>query len=411
MFLDESKTVLYVGKAKNLKKRVSSYYDKSLHIGEKTRYLISQTKTVKIIQVESEIESLLLEAHFIKKYTPKYNVRLTDGKSYPLIQITMNDEFPKVLIARRIEKGKSLYYGPYPSSEKLKLVLKTIRKIFPFQSVRNHPKRICLYNHLSLCPCPALYNSEENKRIYRKNILYIKNILSGKIKKVISLLEAKRNRYANEEQFEKAHVIQEKINALLHITKKVRRPFEYEMHPNLTSDIRSEELDELISILQHNGIFIHTLHRIECYDVSTMQGIGSTGSMVVFTNGEKDPSCYRRFRIKEEKGIGKPNDYAMIEEIVERRIHHAEWQYPDLIIVDGGKGQISTVGKVLVKNGLKIPLIGLAKRMETIITSDFITVNLPKSSNALKLLMRIRDEAHRFAITYHRKLRASLTFE
>lgn len=410
LFLDENRTVLYVGKAKNLKKRVSSYYDKNLSIGEKTSLLVSQAKKIKIIQVESEIESLLLEAHYIKKFTPKFNIRLTDGKSYPLIQITIHDEFPKVLVARRIENGKSLYFGPYPNSGKLKLVLKTIRKIFPFQSVRNHPKRICLYYHLGLCPCPPVYNSAMDKKMYRKNILYIKNILLGRIKQVLFLLEKDRNTYTKEEEFENAKIVQEKIDALFQITKKVRRPFEYEMHPNLTSDLRRSELNELASILQQNGVFVPLLHRIECYDISTIQGVGSSGSMVVFIDGEKDSSKYRRFRIRKEEGIGKPNDFAMLEEVLRRRIHHAEWQYPDLIVVDGGKGQISSAKKILNEQNLKIPFIGLAKRLETIITPDFKEINLPRSSSALKLLMRIRDEAHRFAITYHRKLRSSLTF-
>lgn len=398
-FEDSNGNIIYVGKARNLKKRVASYFTNLNKLGPKTANLVSQIAKVKAIRVESEIESLLLEANFIQKYMPKYNVRFADSKAYPLIRITIKDKFPKVLIVRRMEDRRSLYFGPYPNVSAMKLVLKIARRIFPYQSVVNHPKKICLYHHLGLCPCPEVLKDTA----YEKNIHHLVNFLRGSTKKVIKDLEEEKKEQIKKEEFEKAAESQRKLDAIKLITSRFYKPLEYEENPNLYSDLRRSELRQLQEILGSYGVKIKFPKKIECFDISVISGKYGTGSLVVFTNGEKTPSMYRRFKIRY---TGLPSDYAMMEELLRRRLDHPEWEFPDLIIVDGGKGQVSSVLKVLKNKGLNIPVVGLAKREETIVTSNFLKISLSRESHALQLLQRIRDEAHRFAITYHRKLRS-----
>lgn len=404
LFLDDKDRVLYVGKARNLKNRVSSYFENK-NLGTKTGILVSKIVKIEYTQVGSEVESLLLEASYIKKHNPPFNVKMMDGKAYPLIQITIKDKYPKVLVARRTDDPESLYFGPYPNPGSMKLVLRTARRIFPFQSVINHKKRICLYNHLGLCPCPPVFDSPELKKTYSKNIKNLIRFFEGNARSVVKELEKERDNLSEKEKFEAAQKMQRQIDAINLILNPVKRPFEYDINPNLLSDIRKKELDELLENLKNNGVGIKSLNRIECFDISNISGKMSTGSMVVFINGEKDTSSYRRFKISPL--ITGPNDFAMMEEVVRRRMKHFDdWGVPNLIIVDGGKGQISSALKVLRKEHERTPVIGLAKKDEIIITSAFKLIRLPKDSEALKLVMRIRDEAHRFAITYHKKLRS-----
>lgn len=366
--------------------------------------LVSQIAKIRTIRVQSEIESLLLEVNFIQKYKPKYNVRFADSKAYPLIKVTMKDDYPKVLISRKIEESTSVYFGPFPNVNALRLVLKIARRIFPYQSVRNHPKKPCLYNHLDLCPCPEFYKD----KAYKKNIKHLINFLKGNTMKVIEDLKKQQKEEIKNEEFEKASETQKKIDSIKLITSSHFRPFEYEENPNLATDLRSQQLKALQDVLLTHGVKVGFPQKIECFDVSLIAGKHATGSMVVFTNGEKNSSLYRRFKIKYS---GTPSDFAMIEELLDRRLNHEDWRFPDLIIVDGGKGQVSSAFKVLKKKNLEIPLIGLAKREETIITSNFKEIKLPRDSKALQLLQRIRDEAHRFAITYHRMLRGKSLFK
>ncbi|GDX61968.1 UvrABC system protein C [Candidatus Levyibacteriota bacterium] len=397
-----------MGKAIRLKERVSSYFRKNSSLLEKTKILVSLIKKISITIVESEIESLLLEATLIKKHKPKFNSRLIDGKAYPLIRITKKDKYPALLSARRQDDNNSIYFGPYPSSKSMWIVIKSIRKIFPFVSILKHPKRICLYYHLGLCPCPPIYDSIEMENEYKKTIRYIIQFLNGQTKKIIRELEKERNILSKKELYHKAIRIQEKINAILYITTRHHSSIEYELNPNLLIDIRKNELDELYNILKSNHLNLSFPQKIECFDISNISGTNSVGSMVVFINGEKDSSQYRKFKIS--KFIVGPNDFAMMAEVVKRRIKHHEWKYPNLIIIDGGKGQISSVKQVLMDAGISIPIIGIAKKEEIIITENFKEILLPKSNKALLLVMKIRDEAHRFAITYHKKLRSKFIF-
>jgi len=448
MYLDENDTIIYVGKAKDLKSRVSSYFSQSSQLGTKTMVMVSQIKKIKITIVESELEALLLEAYYIKLYDPKYNIKLTDNKSYVKIRLTIKDPYPKVLLARLHETKDSLYFGPYPSSSAVKLVLKTIRRVYPFQSVLNHPKRVCLYNHLGLCPCPPVNDSPELKIAYKKNIRGIIRILEGQTRNILKELEKERDQLSKKEEFERAMAVQKKINALSLITTPYHKPFEYDINPNLRVDIRQKELQELMDALNQQGMQLKNLERIECYDISNIQGTNATGSMVVFVNGEKESSQYRKFKIKREwdKRPKKdlPNDFAMMREVLKRRFKHEEWDMPSLVIVDGGKGQVTSALTALAETGISVPLVGLAKREETIVVpkfsdakletavksyqellnlrfagnpeeklqtiivdeENFREISFPKNSPASQLVQRIRDEAHRFAITYHRLLRS-----
>lgn len=432
-FLDENNKILYVGKANDLKARVSSYFTLS-GLGPKTSALVSKIKKIKIIVVQSEVEALLLEAFYIKKYQPKYNIDLKDNKAFLRLKINHKDRYPSLILVRRDDDDpRYLYFGPYTSASSLRLVLRTLRRVYPFVSVRNHLKRVCLYHHLGLCPCPQVFDSPELKKEYSKNINNIIKILEGGAPRIMRELEKARDEYSKSEEYEKASQIQQKINALSIITTPFRKPFEYDINPNLRADIRQNELTSLIEALNNTqSNFVSKLDRIECYDISNIQGTNPTASMVVLTHGEIDKSQYRKFKMK-TKG---PNDFAMMQEVLERRLKHTEWQFPDLIIVDGGKGQVSSALRIIKQSKFNIPLVGLAKRYETIIlpilykknsidnenkilnsvkknlqknykldSLSFSEVSLPKNSPALHLIMRIRDEAHRFAITFHKKLR------
>lgn len=355
---------------------------------------------------------------------------MTDDKSYPYIRITIKDIYPAIYLDRRAEDSDSLYYGPFPGAGAVRMVLRTIRRIYPFITTRNHPKRTCLYNHLSLCVCPPVNDTPELRKEYKKYIRNIIRILEGESRSLMKELERERDSASKREAYEEAAVLQKRIQALSSITEPFRKPIEYDVNPNLREDIRQQEQNGLQHILLENGLQVDSLNRIECYDISNIQGTNATGSLVVLTHGEIDKSQYRRFKIKKD---GKPNDFAMMEEMLTRRLKHDEWEKPGLIVVDGGKGQLTSALKAMETAGVAYPVVGLAKREETIIIpttqiffdqakrvekqvkpfnlygnneDNFIEVSLPKANPSLQLIMRIRNEAHRFAITYHRKLRS-----
>lgn len=394
-----------MGKAINLRKRISSYFqDKNL--GEKTKQLASSISSIKTISVTSEVEAFLLEERLIKKYHPKFNISLKDAKTYPFVEVNVKDKYPSVVLTRKKENVSSVYFGPYTSVNSLRAVLKMLRHIFPYVSVKNHPNYLCLYYHLKLCPCPNITKNPD----YKMNIKHIVDFLSGKTKKVLSDLEKEREFYSKNELYEMAKETQKQIENIKLITSSFYKPFEFEFNPNLKSDVVNNQLLELKTVLNLNNVLVKDLNRIECFDISNMSGKNSTGSMVVFKNGEKDGSSYRRFKVRKFYN-NKPNDFAMMQEVLKRRLKHNEWGIPSLIVIDGGKGQVSAALKVLSAINTQIPIIGLAKREEIIISRELNEIKLPKNSNALKLIMRIRDEAHRFAIAYHRKLREKIIFD
>ncbi len=406
-FLDENDKVLYIGKAKNLKNRVSSYFG-SQKLGEKTALLVSQINKIKYIITNSDVESLLLEANLIKKHQPFYNIALLDDKSYPFIQITAADIYPKIFLTRKKEDKKALYFGPYPHIKEVKIVLMYLRKIFPYQGGVKHPKGRCFYYHLGLCPCPETTFTKVTKKEYRKNISRIIKFLRGGGGELIKELEEERSRLAASFDYEKALQTQKKIGAIKNIAETHFSPFDYEINPNLRQDTINEGMTDLKQKLRQKGIAVGDLERIECFDVSNIGGQQAAGSMVVFINGRKESRFYRRFKIRGNHK--KPNDVAQMQEIIARRLRHPEWTLPGLLVVDGGKNQISAARKALIGARLNIPVIGLTKKEETIITENFQRIVLKIGTPSLSLVMKIRDEAHRFAHLYHRKLRIKKLF-
>ncbi len=412
LFLDEKSNVLYVGKAKNLKLRVASYFGAIESLPPKTASLVSRIYKISHILVESELEALLLEANLIKKYNPSYNVRWTDGKAYPFIKITVKDMFPAVLQVRKIDDPKAVYFGPYPNIGDVRKILKMIRRIFPYQSVKNHGKKPCLYHYLNLCPCLPAFNSEVLRRKYRQTIKMIIAFLEGKKEYILKLLFDKMKTAAKNENFEEAKLIKKQIDTINVVTASIRDPIEYAQNPNLLSDESALDINELKNALKNYGVKVYNLSRIECYDISNIQGKQATGSMVVAAKGVIDKSQYRLFKIRLKH---TPDDVSMLMEVLRRRLKHREWVIPNLIIVDGGVNQVNAAKTVVKETDLKIPVIGLAKREEEIVIpkghfKGATIIRLPRNSRALKLLQRLRDEAHRFALAHHRKLRRQAIF-
>ncbi len=292
-------------------------------MGSKTNILVSQIAKIKTIIVNSEIEAFLLESRCIKEYKPRYNVKLTDDKAYITIRITIKDKYPKVLMARRPSDKNSIYFGPFPNgATALRTVLKTIRKIFPYQSVPNHTKRICLYYHFRLCPVPPVFDSPEFRKEYRKNIRHIIDFLKGNTRKIIKDIKKERDILSKNEKFEKADFLQSKIKAIELITGPFyKTTLDININPNLTDDLRVKEIQDLITILNKNNAHVKKLERIECFDISNISGVNATGSMVTFINGEKDGNWYRKFKIKT---LTTSNDFGMMEEVIKRRFNHKD---------------------------------------------------------------------------------------
>ena len=368
--------IIYIGKANNLKNRVKSYFQKRLNLGPKTRLLVENISDIDTINVDSEIEALLLEANLIQKYQPKFNFVLKDNSSYPYIKITVNETFPKILQTRKIEKDKARYFGPYTDIKALRYILKELRLMFS--------------------PHLYFFTKEKNPLEYNKCIKNIILFLEGKKDLLLKKLTMDMIDNIENEDFEKANEAKIQIEKIRNLTKPNAKPFEYLKNPNLMEDQINLSLLELAKTLN-----LKSLKRIECYDIATLQGKSSTGSMIVFTDGIKDTNEYRKFKIIVE---GNPNDYQLWAEILKRRFSHFEWPAPDLLVIDGGKGQLSTAEKVLKNLQIKLPIIALAKREEEIYINR-VKIRLERTSGALKLLQRVRDEAHRFAASYHKILR------
>ncbi len=354
----------------------------------------------------SEIEAFLLESSLIKKHKPFYNIKLIDDKSYPLIEINQTVN-PSVTITRKKIDKNAIYYGPYSDTGALKTVLKILRKIFPYQSVKNHPKRKCLYYHLGLCPCVLAV--PENTTEYKKNLVNIGKFLDGKKDEVIKKLTKEREEFSKKEMYEEAQLMQMRIERINLITSETYDPFHYMDKPDFYFERIEKEKESLRGILSPYYPEITDLKRIECYDISNISGTNPTGSMVVFENGDKASKEYRRFKIRSKN---TPDDFFMMQEMLTRRLKNEDWPVADLLVIDGGKGQVGAALKAFANSGKKLPVIGLAKREETIIVPtktqggvEFEEVRLPNSTPGINLLRRIRDEAHRFAITYHRLLR------
>ncbi|MCK5259732.1 MAG: excinuclease ABC subunit UvrC [Candidatus Omnitrophica bacterium] len=380
--------VIYVGKAVSLRQRVQSYFRKSRGKDPKTDLLVAEIAGIGHIETASEAEALILEASLIKKYGPKYNIELRDDKSYPFIEIT-GESFPRISIERpRRKKKASKYYGPYVKVGLIREALTLLRSIFPFRTCDPFLKKECLDYHIGLCDAPC--TEKIGKKEYAKNIRNVCLILEGKKDALYRRLSKEMERLSAAHKFEKAAVVRDQLRAIGALYSGTKDINYYKEAEQLQRALNLPRLPE----------------RIEAFDISNIMGNQAVGSMVAFVNGKPDKSNYRRFHIREVEGI---DDFRMIAEVVKRRYRRLRNEgllFPDLVVIDGGKGQLSAALAELRVLDVDIPVASLAKREEEVfLPRKRDAVRLRKDSLGLKLLQRMRDEAHRFAITYHRSLR------
>jgi excinuclease ABC subunit C len=528
---DENGKVIYVGKAVNLRNRVRSYFHASANRSPKTHYLRQDIAYLDFIVTASELEALILECNLIKKYQPRYNVRLKDDKRYPYIKITWQEPYPRIYTVRQMQNDGAKYYGPFTATWAVSQTLDLLRKIFPYltckREITGQDKRACLYYHIGRCPGPCIGAVSQEE--YRALVSQICRFLEGKSEEIIDDLHAQMMGASERLEFERATTLRDQIVALERIIERqrvvssaladedviafarqdgdacvqvffIRRgkligreyfvlegtadedarqimtsfvkqfydkaayvPSEILLQSDIDeamiiqSWLRSKrgtkvtlkvpqrgQKKELVQLAAENaaetlahlraqwlldeGKSVEALAelqehlelasppaRIECYDISNIQGKAATGSMVVFVKGVPRKSDYRRFKIRTVEGA---DDYAMMKEVLRRRFrrlsaHDEAWTIlPDLLVVDGGKGQLNAALEVMDGYGLReaVPVAGLAKeREEVFVPNQSNPILLPRGSQGLFLMQRIRDEAHRFALQYHRRLREKKT--
>ena len=307
-FYDKDNKLLYVGKSISIKKRVSSYFSQN-NLGPKTNSLVSKIENIKYIKVFSEFEALLLESDLIRFHKPFYNIQLKDDKSPIYIKISKS-KIPLIEMVRKNKFAKSDFIkGPFPSAKTTKSILKLTRKIFPYCHHKN-PKKPCLYVHLGLCPYP--YANQQAQISYTKNIKNIKQLLSGKSKVLAKKLTQEMNQKSKLQLFEEANIIKKQLQNLEYLTTTYHNPREFMEQPTLVDDLSTARLVDLKKRLKLDKV----PKRIECYDISNIQGKFATGSMVVFLNGKPQKDQYRRFKIR---FLNTPNDFEMLREVIARR--------------------------------------------------------------------------------------------
>lgn len=407
----KSGEIIYVGKAAVLKNRVKQYFQNTRDMDIKTKALVAEIADTDWVETESEIDALFLEAEMIKRYMPRYNILLRDDKSLIFVRIDMKSDWPHVSFTRNPADDGADYFGPYYNGFAVKKALRYLRRVFPYYT--NTPKdgeRVDLDAHLGLSPVGI--TSDEYRANLRRLISYIK----GNRKKLITELESDMKTAAAAQDFEKAAALRNKINNLRELQRRIM--FGDKEFLDISKD---EALRDLTDLLDLPKIPV----RIEGYDISHMSGTNVVASMVVFKNGVSDRGEYRKFKTR----IDHNNDFYNMNETISRRLSPKNlkgWGKPDLILIDGGKGQLDAAIQARDICGQEaIPFIGLAKQDEQIvvknitinkakltelngyldISNDFTLIKLPKSANIIKLLQRIRDESHRFAVTYHTVLK------
>jgi excinuclease ABC subunit C len=429
-FLDGSDNVLYVGKAKNIKNRIASYKQWKLVRG-KTRRLVFTATQLKHQVLDSELEALLIEAELIRTHQPQFNILLKDDKTPLYIQITAED-FPRVLTVRKKDVQKKhltgTVLGPFPSAYKVREVLSIGRKIFPYcngprtadyGTSKNKP---CFHYHIDQCPgaCIGLISAAE----YLESMKQLALFLKGKKKDVVRQIEQAMKDAAEKEDYELAATLRDRVTAIRDVTeRRVKLKPELNM-PRLKESLRAEGLIQLRRLLSTymNCPKTYPMTRIECYDVSNIQGTNATVAMVTFLNGQAATDQYRLFNIRT---LNTPNDFAMLQEALQRRQNHQEWGLPNLIIIDGGKGQLRAALKVWQWN---IPVISIAKNPDrlllpllpaldgqkdekTLAGLKYEELKLPQDHPALVLAQQLRDEAHRFSKKQHTRLRTKAMLE
>ena len=388
---DASGETLYIGKAKDLSKRVSSYFQESRPKTAKRIALLEKIKDLDYVIVGSEEEALIYEASLVKEKKPKYNVELKDDKTFPFFKLTLNEKFPRLIITRKKIDDGSIYFGPYTKVKLLRNAASILKNIFPLRICRKIPDESCLAYHIGQCLGPCV--NKIDKRSYDEIVEQLILFLEGKKTKLIRELTDKMKKFADGKNFEQAAVIRNRLSALLEVSD--RKTADYSSWGNVALKLK-------------NCLRLPNLPlKIEAFDVSNISGKEATGSMVYFNNGLPDKSSYRKFRIKNVKGV---DDYAMMKEIVHRRYKRLREEnkgFPDLIIIDGGKGHLKAAYEELLKlNAGRIPVIGIAKQEEKIYTlGSQEPLDINRDSEMLHFIQSVRDEAHRFALKYHHTLR------
>ncbi len=421
-YLDASGKIIYVGKAKDLKRRVSQYFRPPEQLDRKTRALVEHIADLTYTVVETEEDALLLENNLIKQLQPHYNILLKDDKTYPWICIR-NEPFPRVMLTRRYVQDGSLYFGPYASVHHARRLLDLMGSLWKLricahaltpEQIEGGKLRCCLNYHLEKCagPCEGLFSAEE----YKAQIEEIRKLLSGRTRELMYACRAKMQEAAADLRFEEAQEWKERL-ALLEAHHEREKSVghgildmeTYKLLKEKTLPRRIEKAEKVVAQLQKDlGMSVPPRH-IECFDNSNIQGTNPVASCVVFRDGLPCKRDYRHFNIKTVVGA---NDYASMKEVVNRRYSRlmAEGEeLPQLVVIDGGKGQLGFALEALMELGIsdKIFIVGLAKRMEEVIVpGDPLPLFLDRNSSSLRVLMQIRDEAHRFGITHHRNLRS-----
>lgn len=418
--------LLYIGKAADLKKRLSFYFRKNA--GEKIRRLREEATSLVWTQTLSEIEAFIKEAELIKKYHPRYNVLMRDDKNYFFVGIT-REEFPRIFITHQPRKElNARFIGPFTSGGALTTTLKLLRRTFPYCTCKTSHKRPCLNSQIGRCPgfC-CLKMSTDNSfaaQEYQKTVKCLRAILEGKNKILIKNLKKLLQRAVAEERFEEAAKIRDQLIGIENIFEH-KRLLGVTM-PRHGQTIRWPHIEHNLRLILKShgpapysslGDYTGQIARVEGYDISHISGTESTGSMVVFYEGKPLKSAYRKFRIKTVHQI---SDVDMLKEVIARRLNHPEWPYPELMLIDGGKAQLNTVHSVITSYHLPriisgkalmplstIKIAALAKRKEELYIphrkNPIPIVTLP--SDVASFLKHVRDESHRFAKKYHHKLR------
>ncbi len=417
---DINDEIIYVGKAAVLRNRVRQYFQKSRYRDPKTIALVEEINDIDWMVVGSEIEALFLEAEMIRRYMPKYNILLRDDKSLIYIRVDYDSDYPTVGTTRRPLDDGARYFGPYLSSYSIKQALKYLRRIFPYATAKHlSQKRANLHYHLGLDP--GLEEQKTSLNEYRKNLRKLIRVIEGNIESVEKEIDKEMRQASKSHEFEKAAKLRNQSTSLRALKHKII--FGDNEFMDISKDHALDELTRLLNLKTHPS-------RIEGYDISHMQGTDVVASMVVFANGVSNKAEYRKFKTR----IDQNNDFYNMNETIKRRLSDKnikQWKLPSLVLIDGGKGQLDAAIKARQDAQILIPFIGLAKREEQIIieknlslvdidqtflnklggfyseTDRFITVNLPKNTNLIKLLQRIRDESHRFAVSYHSTLKRS----
>ena len=409
--------IIYVGKAANLRNRVRQYFQASRVRDVKTDALVAEIVDTDWMVVESEVEALFLEAEMVRRYMPQYNILLRDDKALSYIRIDINADYPTVSTTRRPLDDGARYFGPYFSLYNVREALKLLRRVFPYATKRaGGQTRASLHYHLGLDP--GLESGKTSLEDYRANLRRLISVIEGKKKTIVRELEYEMKQAAANQQFERAALCRNQLRHLGELDRQV--VFSDKEFLDISKDHALTDLAELLSLPEPP-------QRIEGYDISHMSGTNVVASMVVFTNGVSDKGEYRKFKTT----VDKNDDFANMHETLLRRFSEKNkraWGVPQLIVIDGGKGQLDAALRARDERGIATPMIGLAKKQEQLViaaesgvtlvdtklhslggvcraTDAFILVSVPHDTHLIKLLQRIRDESHRFAVSYHTVLK------